>query len=32
MEAEIISGLKLGEKVILNPNASIKTGVSVEEK
>ncbi|NFP92968.1 efflux RND transporter periplasmic adaptor subunit [Clostridium sporogenes] len=32
MEAEIISGLKSGEKVILNPNASIKTGVSVEEK
>ncbi|ACA55248.1 efflux RND transporter periplasmic adaptor subunit [Clostridium botulinum] len=32
MEAEIISGLKSGEKVILNPNASIKTGVSVQEK
>ncbi len=32
MEAEIISGLKSGEKVILNPNTSIKTGVSVQEK
>lgn len=32
MEAEIISGLKSGEKVILNPNNSIKTGVSVQEK
>ncbi|EJP6474043.1 efflux RND transporter periplasmic adaptor subunit [Clostridium botulinum] len=32
MEAEIISGLKLGEKVIVNPNTSIRTGVSVQEK
>ncbi len=32
MEAEIISGLKLGEKVIVNPNSSIRTGVSVQEK
>ena len=32
MESEVISGLKLGEKVICNPNVSIKTGVSVKEK
>jgi len=32
MEAEIISGLKLGEKVIVKPNTSIRTGVSVQEK
>ncbi|EJO5346161.1 efflux RND transporter periplasmic adaptor subunit [Clostridium botulinum] len=32
MEAEIISGLKSGEKVILNPNDSIKNGISVQEK
>lgn len=32
MEAEIKSGLKEGEKIVLNPNNSIKDGITVQEK